>query len=443
MKEKAKEEDLRQIVTSSKRSSWKGKFILLILLLAFLGSGYFYYTERAGGAEKGPEYLTEEIKSGDVALTITTTGTLEPTNQVTLGSELSGTALEVYVDSNDQVTKGQALAKLDTTKFAQLRDSSSATLSSAKATVSQTKATLKESQAKLARYEELHRISEGRTPAKADMDTAIAAVERSQADLESAEAKVSQAEADLISKESDLSKTIIRSPVDGVVLTRSLEEGQTVAAQFQAPELFIIAEDLSKMELLVNVAEADIGRLTADQPATFTVDAWPNRTYKASVNKVSYGSTITDNVVTYETELEVANEDLTLRPGMTATSEITVAEVNDVLIVPNAALRFSPKSAAPAGEKAEKEKGESLIGSLTPGPPRRKMGGGKSGGGKGGEGRKPSGKSGPQFIWILKDGKAVQIRVETGITDGRFTEVSGPEVSEGMKVIVSESTPQS
>ena len=181
------------------------------------------------------------------------------------------------------------------------------------------------------------------------METSEATVARGQADLESARASVTQAEADLRSIERDLGKTIIRSPVDGTVLTRKLEVGQTVAASFTAPELFIIGEDLRKMELNVAVGEAEIGRLAQGQQAEFTVAAWRQRSYQASVKKVLFGSVIVNNVVTYSTELEVNNDDLSLRPGMTAVAEIFIERKEDILLVSNAALRFDPVAASKLG----------------------------------------------------------------------------------------------
>src|SRR5690606_20054997 len=194
--------------------------------------------------------------------------------------------------------------------------------------------TLRETEASLKRLQDLHRISDGKTPSQAELDTAIAVAERAAADLQSMLAAVSEAEAEVLANESDLGKAVLKSPVDGMVLTRTIEPGQTVAAQFTAPELFIIAETLETMELQGAVAEADIGKVDEGQPATFTVDAWPDRTYTADVKKVSFGSTVTDNVVTYETELTVPNADLSLRPGMTATAAIEIGSRENVLLVP-------------------------------------------------------------------------------------------------------------
>lgn len=387
---------------------------------------------RASAVPPSP-FVTEPLKRGDISLTITATGNLEPTNEVTVGSELSGTTLEVYVDTNDRVTKGQPLAKLDTTKLSQQTAASRAAVVSAKAKVAQSEATLKESEADLARQQELHRLSEGKVPSASELATAVATAERAKADLLSAQAAVGEAEAQVLINESDLAKAVIKSPIDGIVLTRDLEPGQTVAASFTAPELFVIAEKLEHMKLKVAVAEADIGRVAADQHATFTVDAWPSRAYSASVLKVSYGSAVTDNVVTYETELQVANTDLSLRPGMTATADIRVAESKNVFLVPSAALRFDPAASASQPAAAAKK---SFVQSLTPMPPRQNAKSGKT---------EASIKSAPGSarIWVLRDGRPEPISVTIGIADERHTEVSGEGLSEGLAVITRAATPSS
>ncbi len=425
MKNDASGKELAAIITRAKpgKPLWKWLALLLVLLLA--GGGYWFFTHNSG-TETGPIYETQDLTRGDLSLIITATGNLAPTNQVTVGSELSGTVTEVYVDTNDTVKKGQPIAQLDTAKLTQQTERNRAALLAAKAKVSQSNATLLESTASLARLEDLHRISDGKTPSKADMATAVATVDRAKADLESANAAVAQAEADVKSIERDLSKAIIRSPVDGIVLTRSIEVGQTVAASFTAPVLFLIAEDLRKMDLVVAVAEADIGRLDNGQSATFKVDAWPARTYTASVTRVSFGSVVTNNVVTYQTKLAVTNEDLSLRPGMTATVDIAVAKSEDVLLVPNAALRFDPAIAQALG-KADQSK-RTLVQSLSPG-----------GGRHWGRGT-PAPKQVPRpkgsRVWTLKDGKPVEIAVTVGLTDGRFTEASGEGLTEGIPIIV-------
>lgn len=373
------------------------------------------------------QFTTQPLRRGDIQLTITATGSLAPTNEVTVGSELSGTVLEVYADTNDRVTKGQPLAKLDTTKLEQQIAASRAAVGTAEAKVVDAQATVQENAATLARQQELHRVSGGRMPSQADLAAAEAAATRARAALASAEAAVAQARAELSQKENDLSKAIIRSPIDGLVLTRAIEPGQTVAASFTAPELFVIAESLEQMKLEVSVAEADIGRVKEGQPARFTVDAWPDQTYLATVKKVSYGSTVSSNVVTYSTELEVSNGDLTLRPGMTATADIDVASSRGVLLVPAAALRFTPAQPGATAPQASK----SFVQSLMPMPPRPQSTK------KAPDGNAARAEPGSQKarVHVLRDGQPVPVEVLTGLNDGRFVEVSSPDLAEGDAII--------
>ncbi|MFT3990457.1 MAG: efflux RND transporter periplasmic adaptor subunit [Luteolibacter sp.] len=408
------------------------KWLTILGILLLIGGGYYFYKLKNPADDGSPKYQTTELERGDISIQVSATGNLAPTNQVTVGSELSGTAAEVYVDNNDQVKKGQPLAKLDTSKLTQTANSSKASLLAAEASVTQAEATVVEAEAAHARNQKLHDLSGGKTPSQADMDTSLATVNRAKADLESAKASVSVAEATLKNNERDLSKALIRSPIDGVVLTRSLEPGQTVAASLSAPELFILAEDLRKMDLVVAVAEADIGRLAENQPATFTVDAWPTRVFKATTNKVYFGSSTTNNVVTYSVELEVTNDDLSLRPGMTATADISVAKKDDVLLVPNSALRFDPGAAKQAENKTEEKK--TLVESLA--PPKRARG---SSSGTKQNRKESSGTRKPQTegtIYTLRDGQPVALHVTIGLTDGRNTEVSGEGLTEGMPIIL-------
>jgi HlyD family secretion protein len=427
MKKDLSSAELAQIITEAKPGHPLKKWLFGISTIALLGAAIWYFFLKPK-EDTGPIYNTDEVTRGNLELNVTATGNLAPTNQVTVGSELSGTISAVHVDTNDVIKKGDPLAELDTSKLAQQTERNRAALLAAKARVSQAKATLLENTSSLDRLQELDRISGGKTPARAVMDTAIATAARAQADLESADASVAQAEADLKAIQRDLSKAIIRSPVDGIVLNRSVEVGQTVAASFTAPILFLIAEDLRKMDLVVTVAEADIGRLKDGQLASFTVDAWPTRTYHAAVKRVAFGSAVTNNVVTYNTELGVENDDLSLRPGMTATADISVAKQENVLLVPNAALRFDPEAAEMLG-KVEKKK-ETLVQSLSP---RRRWR----------SAPKPKIESGPTEprVHILKDGKPFEIKVNPGLTDGRFTEVTSDALSEGMTIIISAQLP--
>ena len=435
-------EDLATIVASAASRPVR-KWIYIIIAIAVMILSFWYYKANNNDTKQQAEYQTVESKIGRISLIVTAAGNLAPTNQIIVGSELSGTAKEVLVDTNDPVKKGQTLASLDTTKLDQQTDRSRAALLAAKARVSQADATVAESKAALARQEELHELSGGKTPSRAIIETSRATLARAMADLESTQAAVTGAEADVRAFESDLAKTIIRSPVDGIVLARSIEVGQTVAASFTAPTLFTIAEDLKKMELLVNVSEADIGRIEVGQTATFSVDAWPSRSYTAKVKKVAFGAVGTGTavkegaaatsnaVVTYSTELEVANEDLSLRPGMTATVEIAIVDKKDILVVPNSALRFDPVAAAAIGKPDATKR--TLVQSLSLGGGRRWRGA-------------PPAKAGASDstprVWTIKNGEPLEIKVTPGITDGRVTEITDQALPAGTPLIISIKPPK-
>jgi HlyD family secretion protein len=434
-------EDLTEIVRAGASKPVRKRLIML-LSIALIGGGAWYVSKRNSNADQGPEFVTEPAKRSRISLIVTAAGNLAPTNQVIVGSELSGTVDEVYVDTNDAVKKNQPLAKLDTSKLEQQTERSRASRLSAKARISQAEATLAEGRASLARQEELLKLSDGKTPSKATMENSRATVARAEADLESAKAAVAGAEADVRAFESDLQKAIICSPVDGVVLSRSIEVGQTVAASFTAPILFTIAEDLKKMELLVSVSEADIGRVEVGQTATFSVDAWPTRSYTARVKKVAFGSAnnttgtggsnnngnnsaATTGIVTYSTELDVANEDLSLRPGMTASVDIAIVDKADIVTVPNSSLRFDPEMAIAISKPKKNDK--TIVQTLMPSRGRWRTP----------PAPKPGARTAVSHVWILKNGKPQQIIVKTGITDGLQTEITDDSISEGAPVIVS------
>jgi HlyD family secretion protein len=314
------------------------------------------------------------------------------------------------------------LVELDTAKLNDQVLRSRAALAAAQAQLAQATATVKESQASLARFEEVSRLSGGKVPSATELDSARAVVERAVAGEASARANVAEARATVSTDDTNLSKASIRSPIDGVVLTRSVDPGNAVAASLQAVTLFTIAEDLTQLRLEVAVDEADVGSVKVGQKASFTVSAYPSRRYPARITRVAFGSTKTDNVITYTTWLEVDNTDLSLRPGMTAASTIVATERNDVLLVPNTALRFTP-AAATATAPAAAASGGGIMSSLMPRMPR--SGARRAGGGG----------TAAKQIWILKDGQAVAMAVTPGISDGRLTEVSGPDLKEGLAVI--------
>ena len=244
---------------------------------------------------------------GNLTLTVTANGTLQPTRSINIGSELSGTVLKVNVDVNDQIRKGQVLVELDTAKLRDQILRSRASLAAANAKVAQTVATVKEAKASLARFEEVARLSGGKVPSKAELDAAAPRSSGRMADEASARAGVADAQAALSTDEINLSKASIRAPSDGVVLTRNVDPGNAVAASLQAVTLFTVAEDLAQLRLQVYVDEADVGSVKVGQNASFTVSAYPSRKYPARITRVAFGSTITDNVVTYLTYLDVDN----------------------------------------------------------------------------------------------------------------------------------------
>ncbi len=427
--------DLAALIQANGGAARKRRRWIIVLAALSLAAMGLAISSRNGADALTPQYVTAPVERGDLALTVTATGNLKPTNEVTVGSELSGITLEVLVDSNDRVTKGQPLARLDTRKLSQQAASSRAALAAARARVAQARATLIEKEASLSRSLELHRLSGGKAPSKADMDTAKATADRARADLVSADASVDEAQAQLQAIETDIEKATIVAPIDGVVLKRKLEPGQTVAASFTAPELFVLAEKLERMKLKVSVAEADIGGVKEGQTAAFTVDAWAERSYTAKVLKAAYGSTVTDNVVTYETELEVANDDLSLRPGMTATVDIRTSETRGALLVPSSALRFDPGAAGASRNSAPPKK--SFLQRIVPGPPRMATRP------KADPDAAPLTRSTPgeARIWVLRDGRPEALPVKTGLSNGRVTEVSGASLTQGTPVIVRAASP--
>lgn len=378
-----------------------------------------------------PHYLTKEVRRGDLKVVVTATGNLEPVNEVTVGSELSGIVRSVEVDYNDHVRRGQVLARLDTSKLAAQVAQSKATLEVARAKVLQTKATVLQTSQNLERLQAVLKMSHGKAVSKQDLEAAQADLARARADQASAEATVSQAKAVLEANETDLGKLVIYSPINGVVLTRSVDPGQTVAASLQAPVLFSLAEDLTKMELHVDVDEADVGRVKAGQSAVFTVDAYPERHFPAKISQVRYGSKTVDGVVTYETLLAVDNSDLSLRPGMTATADITVQQVHNALLVPNAALRFVPPR-RPSGND-ERHRGGSILSRLFPHrhhDHREAQ-------------RDTKNDRQSQRVWLVRNGKLMPVPVTTGATDGTMTEITGGNLQTGQKVVVDTATTKS
>lgn len=425
--------DLHEFLGVKPEQPWKqwavrgGIGILLVVLLLLLA--------RCFASGDAAQYATEELEHGNLIVTVSATGNLKPINQVDVGSEQSGLITDVYVDVNDRVVKGQPLATLDTSRLMDTVNQARAEVAAAEAGVGESQATASQTRSNLERLEQVYKLSGGKVPSKTELDAGRADSRRAVAAVRSAQAQVLQARAQLATAQTNLSKGRIYSPVTGVVLSRDIEPGQTVAASLNAPVLFTIAEDLSQMELEVDVDEADVGEVRDGQRATFTVDAFPGQTFPARIERVNVGSntsesdssssssssTSTGNVVAYTAVLSVNNQRLKLRPGMTATAEIITREEKNVLLVPNAALRFSPEKAARAGRQ-----NSGVTSVLMPPRGRRNRGNQEVTIGRGSK----------QTIYILgEDGKPQPIEVRVGESNGSQSQVTGKDLKAGMKII--------
>lgn len=366
---------------------------LLVLLL-----GWWLWPQ-----EDGIRWQTQPVDRGDMVLTATATGNLQPNSEITVGAEISGLIRDVLVEENDQVSKGQVLARFDTAELEVALAQAEARLALARASVAEAEATVEE--AGLAQ-QRIVRLIEQNLSSESELDTAKAAQKRAEARLAYARASVREAEAAVSQSRTRLDKAVIRAPITGVVLQRSVEPGNTIAASFQAPQLFLLAEDLTQMALHISLDEADVAQVKAGQRAVFSVDAWPNREFNASVSSVYLYPTTENNVVTYTTVLTVDNSDGLLLPGMTATATITTGERNQVLRVPNTALRFTPPQESNGGMLSHPAS------------------------------RRPGEASGPgNTVWRLVDGAPQRLVLRTGESDGQYTEVLSDNLAEGDMVI--------
>lgn len=395
-------------------------FLLLVALVVW----------RVSGDDENPDYLTEEVTRQSLEIDVTATGNLRPTNQVEIGSEVSGKIDAIFVDVNDRVVRGQVLARINTDVIENDITRSRANLNSALANVERARATLEYDQAQLDRLRQVYELSDGKVPSKSELEVAEANVTRDKAALAAEQANVVSARASLSSAETQRSRAIIRSPVAGVVLARQVEPGQTVAASFNTPTLFVIAEDLSQMQLRVSIDEADVGNVRQGQEANFTVDAYPGREFPAVVERVDLASNNTTTqeqaaanaVVVYEARLSVANSDGLLRPGMTATANIATESTGEQMLVPNAALRFRPPIEDDRGG-VQLNNGNDF--GLEREGPQATIGVGSR-----------------QTVYVLQDDGSIEpVSVTTGRSDGRLTVVQSGDLKVGMKVVTSIKAP--
>jgi HlyD family secretion protein len=371
----------------------KKKIIIGGIILIAVAATAFFLLRNNGGEVK---FRTEKVTKGDIEMAVTATGTVNPVTTVLVGTQVSGTVKNIYVDFNSPVKKGQLIARIDPALFEAQVNQARANLLSAKANMDKALATQTDAKRTMERNKEL--VAKNLI-AQSDLDTAETNYETAKASVSAAKAQIAQNEASLSSAETNLRYTKIISPVDGIVVSRNVDVGQTVAASFQTPTLFSIAQDLTKMQIDTSVDEADIGKVKTEQVVDFTVDAYPDITFRGKVWQIRNAPITVQNVVTYDVVVQVNNPDLKLKPGMTANVSIIVDMKKDALKIPNAALRFK------------------LSGKSVPAPENRTE------------------KKGPG-VWILQKDQPKRIPVSPGISDGSYTELVSGEIREGQELIV-------
>ncbi|KQO80771.1 efflux RND transporter periplasmic adaptor subunit [Rhizobium sp. Leaf262] len=409
----APQPDLRDILKSSRSGTKKSRRYTygFVALLLIGGAATYYYLSNAAGVAY--VYTTQEAKKGELSVIVTSTGSVQPTDQVDISSELSGTIRKVNVTYNSAVKAGDILAELDTNKLEADVQSARAKLASAKSSVLKARADLGSAKSSLDR---LKSLVQNRVSSQQDLDAAQFNYDAAAATLEVNSAAVLSSEADLRLAEVNLGKAKIVSPIDGVVLTRDVDPGATVASSLNAPVLFTIAGDLRHMELQVAIDEADVGKVQTGQTATFNVDAYPERSFPAAIETVRFASETVSNVVTYKGILTVDNAELLLRPGMTATANIVVEQVKDAILVPNAALRYTPP-------RESASRGGGLMGLFRPPRMGRQRGG------------NDAAATNKRSIWVLRNNNPVSVQVETGSTDGQFTAITSGDIKPDDQVI--------
>ncbi len=382
----------------------KKRIVISVCAAVVVGMGIWYALAGKGG---GVQYKTSKLSTGDIRATVTATGTVNPVVTVNVGTQVSGTIKHIYADFNSVVRKGQIIAQIDPSTFQAQVDQARANLMQAEANVVNLKATLVNAQRTLDRN---RKLIEKELIAQADFDTSETTWLSNQAQLRAAEAQVAQMKGARDYAETNLRYTKILSPVDGTVVSRNVDVGQTVAASFQTPTLFNIAQDLARMQIDTSVDEADIGRIKVGQAVEFNVDAYPDILFKGKVAQVRIAPITVQNVVTYDVVVQVDNKDLKLKPGMTANVSIITAIKEGVLRLPNGALRFRPPERE--GKRVPDKEGRKS-------PEKETKGSGRKG----------------QAVWVLENGKPKRLQVVTGINDGAYTEVTGGDLRDGMEVI--------
>jgi HlyD family secretion protein len=398
-------------------------------VVVILGVAYWGFRD---GAKENP-YITAPVQKGDLTQVVTATGTLQAVVTVQVGSQVSGTISKLYADFNSKVKQRQVVAELDQDKFKASVEQAKANVVSSQANTAKAQVAVEDAKRTLERNRELRKRE---LIAQADLDAAETAYNSAVAQLKVNQAQVELAKAALEQAQVDLNHTVISSPVDGIVVSRNVDVGQTVAASLQAPVLFLIANDLSKMQVDTNVSEGDVGNVWLDQDAVFTVDAYPTRRFQGKVLQVRNAPIMVQNVVTYDAVVGIDNKDLLLKPGMTANVQFMVNRKEGVLKVPNSALRFRPPEDKPQPQAAA-EGQEERPAAVRGGGAREGEPGGNRGGG---QGQRSGGRSREGTVYVLRGQKATPVRIRLGINDGTSSEVAAGDVKEGEQVVVAMSS---
>jgi HlyD family secretion protein len=414
----------------------RAKLFWLVALLIVLA---FVLYRCTGGDGAALEYQTTVAAKGDVVARVSTSGSLQAVVTVDVGSQVSGRIQELYADFNSPVKKGQLIAKIDPSLFEAQVVSAEANVSAARANVRRLVVTAEDAERQAKRAEEVYAQ---RLISETERDNSVATARSARASVDQAQSQLAQSRAALETAKTNLRYTDILSPTDGVVISRAVNRGQTVAASLSAPVIFTIAQDLRKMEVHTNVAESDIGRLKPEMRVTFTVDAYPGDPFRGRIRDIRNAPQVVQNVVTYDAVIDVDNPDLKLKPGMTATVSVVTERRNDVLAVQNAALRFRPEgvpppgaaSAAPqGGDASQRAQGQAATGG---GEGNRRRERDRSGDGEGDDDGARAPRVVRRTLYVLIEDEPVPREVITGLTDGRLTEITGGDLKEGEPVIV-------
>jgi len=403
-------------------SQMNKRLIRIIAVVAAVGVGSVAYS-RARSTSKEAAPITAAVTRGDVVEKVNATGTLQPVTTVQVGTQVSGTIKALYADFNSEVRKGQVIAELEPSLFQTQVEQARATMTRLQADADRAKVEVQDTESKSRRAQELF---DQKLISRNDVETAQSSAMQAEASLKSAQAQITQARAALNQVQVNLNNTIIKAPIDGVVISRSVDVGQTVAASMQAPTLFVLAKDLTRMQVSASIDESDIGRIAAGQKVSFRVDAYPADTFTGTVSQVRLNPTTEQNVVSYTTMIDVPNPEMKLKPGMTANVTIQIAGSENVLRVPNSALRFRPggsgigdPGSGGSGIQGSAPTDRAAATSGLGGAPRAVSNADRSGG----------------RVWAIRNGALVPVRIRTGVSDGAMTAVVEGDLKEGDQLV--------